>query len=265
MKMVKQLFSPRVSTTVGTLILSLSVCCTSYAQTGVTPDVQSQVIQQQELDRNATTLEAEKLETDRQKNKPRRRTGGPSRERLNEIALLYVNFVEQIPDGATLLNAPYPQSYEAYGRTKPKYDYDSDIVGGAAMLVNVKRTSKRASDQGAVTSTVEDFRKGDIICLTFWARIGEKSNSSEAFRLPAIGLQGASEPYPTVFEQSVDLTEDWSHFSYPFKATHSFNKGEAQIYFHYGNIKQSFEIGPVYMFNLGVGNLSKATGKACKA
>ena len=226
--------------------------------------LERQVLQDREIQRQPDSFGTQNRNNQGKNNSSTREGSGPDRERLNEIGLLYIDLIEQIPDGATLLNAPYPHGYKTFGRTKPTFDFDSQIVGGVALKLNVKRPSKKVDKQGTTTPTIEEIRQGEIMCMTFWARAGQEKNASESAKIPSLGLQGVRKPYTKAFDKSVDLTKQWQHFAFAFHTNDNFQKGEAQIYFHYGNEKQSLEIGPVYLFNLGVGALSKATGKACK-
>jgi len=187
-------------------------------------------------------------------------------ERLDEISFMYGNLVDELPAKAVLINRPYPFEYNVHGRIKPKFDLDSDIVGGVALKLNIKRASKLPSDQRVTASTIGSVSKGDVLCLTFWARAGQsnKKNPKDA-EIASLGLRKTIEPFNAILERSADLTQQWQHFSMVFQSSESLDREQANIYFDVGNQKQKLEIGPAYLFNLGQVDLAEAIGRACKA
>ena len=187
-------------------------------------------------------------------------------ERLNEISFMYGNLVDELPDKAVLINRPYPSEYSVHGRIKPKYDLDSDIVGGVALKLNVKRASKRVSDQRVTTATIGSINKGDVLCLTFWARAGQsKKKIPNDVVIASLGVRKTIEPFNTILARSADLTQQWQHFSLIFQSTESLDREQANVYFDVGSQKQRLELGPAYLFNLGQVDLAQANGRACKA
>lgn len=186
-------------------------------------------------------------------------------ERLDEIGFMYGNLVDELPQETALLNRPYPLEFNVSGRIKPKYDLDSDIVGGVALKLNVKRASKNVSDLSVSTATIAEINKGDVLCLTFWARAGSSKKSKiQVAELSSFGVRKSSEPFDPILARSASLTQNWQHFSLAFQSTEDFKREEAHVYFDVGKQKQKIELGPTYLFNLGQVDISKASGRACR-
>ena len=178
-----------------------------------------------------------------------------------EVTGLYLDLMKDMPSTAKLINSPYPQSYTTYG-AKSSIDTKSVIKGGRAMRVRVKRTGK-SYDQGSNLKTIGDINRGDTLCLTFWARGINKPELNISSEFASLGVQQSAEPYRNLFEASQTITAEWTQYSYKAKALRSFKAGEAQIFMHYGHLKQRFEIGPSYLFNLGAKTPVDFRSNAC--
>ncbi len=182
------------------------------------------------------------------------------RQRL-EVTSLYVDLMKDMPSTAKLINSPYPQSYTTYG-AKSSIDTKSVIKGGRAMRVRVKRTGK-SYDQGSNLTTIGDINQGDILCLTFWARSINKPELNITSEFASLGVQKSAEPYRNLFEVSQTITAEWSMYSFKAEARESLKAGDAQIFMHYGHLKQRFEVGPTYLFNLGATVPENFRSNAC--
>ena len=178
-----------------------------------------------------------------------------------EITGLYLDLMKDMPSTAKLINSPYPQSYTTYG-AKSSVDTKSVIKGGRAMRVRVKRPSK-SYDQGSNLITIGDIKRGDTLCLTFWARGINKPELNITSEFASLGVQQSTEPYRNLFEVSQTITAEWSKYSFKAIAPETLMAGDAQIFMHYGHLKQRFELGPTYLFNLGARVNADFKSNAC--
>lgn len=241
---------------------TLSVGVSAQQGTGQTFDI----LRNQEIESEKRKVEnRRKRKLEEEQAAGRAELDAPGGDRLNEIALLYADLVAQLPQGSALLNAPYPQGFETFGKTEPQFDLDSDIAGGVAMKLNIEKPSKNSHKQGVNVKTILEINAGDVLCLTFWARARKSDNGTNSAYIASLGVQKARRPFNKILNRAENLDLNWSHFSYAFKAEESFDKEDARLFFHYGNYLQNIELGPAMLFNLGAVDLSQATGKACKA
>lgn len=178
-----------------------------------------------------------------------------------EVTSLYVDLMKDMPSTAKLINSPYPQSYTTYG-AKSSIDTKSVIKGGRALRVRVKRTGK-SYDQGSYLKTIGDINQGDTLCLTFWARSINKPELNITSEFASLGVQQSAEPYRNLLEVSQSITAEWAMYSFKAEARETLKTGDAQIFMHYGHLKQRFEIGPTYLFNLGASVPENYKSNAC--
>ena len=166
-----------------------------------------------------------------------------------EVAGLYVDLMKDMPKSVKLINSPFPQAHETYG-VKGKIDHNSIIKGGKALRIKVGRGGKRSYSKGSSSKTIGDIKQGDTLCLTFWARSINRPEDNLIAEFASLGVQQAGEPYRKLMDESTQLTHDWAQYSFKSIASQSLATGQAEVFFHFGHLKQRFEIGPTYLFNL---------------
>jgi len=167
-----------------------------------------------------------------------------------EVAGLYVDLMKDMPAATQLINSPYPQAFVTFG-AKGKIDHKSVIKGGKALRIKISRSGKRSYSKGTSNKTIGAINQGDTLCLTFWARSINPPEDNLVAEFASLGVQQSSEPYRKLLEGSAQLTHDWRQYSFKATADQSYIAGDAQVFFHFGHLKQRFEIGPTYLFNLG--------------
>ncbi len=185
------------------------------------------------------------------------------RQQQLEIAGLYLELMKDLPKDAELVNAPYPQGFSVYGGAKKKVDKKSMIKGGRALRITAGKPKRNAHDRGANVKTTADIRSGDTLCLIYWARSINPPEENFTGWLSSVGIQQASEPYTTVSSSAADLSYEWKAYTSKTIAPQAFEAGEAQVFFHFGDVKQRFELGPAYLFNLGQGIEPDFKSNAC--
>lgn len=175
----------------------------------------------------------------------------PDEQQQMEIAALYLDLIQDLPESAVLLNSPYPQALEVYGGAKAKIDNKSVIKGGRALRIKSGKVKRDAYAKGAKTATIDSISKGDTLCLIYWARSINAPEDNLLAAFASVGVQQSKKPYTRVMGKAVDLTYEWTPYSQKATATEDYAAADAEVYFHFGHLKQRFEIGPVYLFNLG--------------
>jgi len=163
-------------------------------------------------------------------------------------SILYASLMNTLPENSALVNSPYPQAFASYGGNA-SIDAKSNTEGGIALKLKSKKISKNAYDQGLKSNTIAAISKGDTLCMTFWAKGKGKKDKLASFA--SFGIQQNKEPYDMGFSHSVDLSTDWKRYAFTAQSTENLDKDKAQLFFHYGNQKQTIELGPVFVFNLG--------------
>ncbi len=189
----------------------------------------------------------------------------PDEKQQVEIASLYLDLMKDMPKEATLINSPYPQAISVYGGAKAKIDNKSIIKGGRALRVKSGKPKRHAYSKGAKSATINTISPNDTLCLVYWARSINPPEENLTAGFARVGVQQSKDPYEEVFSNSHDLSYEWAAYAQKGKAKKEFDAGEAEVFFHFGHLKQRFEIGPIYLFNLGAnvdeGFESNACGK----
>ena len=72
-----------------------------------------------------------------------------------------------------------------------------------------------------------------------------------ASTLPYPGVQVSSPPYTSVFNDAVEIGPEWKLHQVKGKADKDYAAGTLGVSIHMANAKQTIDLGPVFVLNLG--------------
>ncbi|MBT0586287.1 hypothetical protein [Alteromonas oceanisediminis] len=167
-------------------------------------------------------------------------------DRQKEIDLAYSKIVNLLPTNAQLIHNPYSSAWQTYGENYSVTSLNnSEVIGGDALLVNVKRKGKNPWDVGAFANIQTDIEKGDVIYLILWVRLNSNTVNATG------GLQLAVEPYSYLVSEELALEDQWQTYAMAVKAEKKYKKDEIRLHVQLSQKKQKVELGPTLVFNLG--------------
>ncbi len=162
-----------------------------------------------------------------------------------------------MPRVPTVLSYPSPDAWQVYGLGRvPKLSTSKGGVGEAVLKLNVKAATPNPWDIGAVAATQVAVSEGDVVVAAFWARNTSLGRDKKESLLP-VHLQQATEPYTQFGIANARLTKEWTVHYVHGTVPQSFGAGAINLALHLGVERQDLELGPVFLWSLGSGDLDE--------
>ena len=95
------------------------------------------------------------------------------------------------------------------------------------------------------------MKAGDKLLLAFWARLEKGEDGAATAILPFTGVQVSSPPYPSVFNEAVQVGRAWKLHQVKGTADKDYAAGSLGVSIHLANAKQTIDLGPVFVVNMG--------------
>jgi hypothetical protein len=128
----------------------------------------------------------------------------------------------------------------------------SDITGGKAKRLAVAKPGVQAYDDGASSPIQTAIKKGDVIFTAVLLRASETSGASAS--IPELGIHLASAPYTPIAVTPANLPKgQWVWALAHGIAAADYAPGATGFGIQLASAKQTIDIGPVYVLNLGPG------------
>lgn len=167
----------------------------------------------------------------------------------DEIAAALAALDAQLP--GELINNPYDIEWRTDGSDKKEAVVKSEgAPGGMAYRVTVKKRKKNPWDTATRIPMTTDVEKDDTILMSFWARSAKPPKGKEVGDI-SVALQRNVDPYDSVFEERIELGQDWKLYSVAGTASRKYSQDKTQINFNLARAKQTVEFGQFYIMNLG--------------
>lgn len=128
---------------------------------------------------------------------------------------------------------------------------DANVQGGKALRIVVPAKGKNNWDAFASSPIQKPVRAGDNLVLAFWARLEKGDGGATSSTLPFTGVQVSSPPYPSLFNETVQVGPDWKLHQVKGKADKDHAAGTLGVSIHLANAKQTIDLGPVFVLNMG--------------
>ncbi|WP_416878276.1 hypothetical protein [Litorimonas sp.] len=162
---------------------------------------------------------------------------------------------QMLPRPSEMIRYPGADGLAHYGLTKEPQIVSVDrLPGGEALEVVVSRKGTNIYSAGIQAKNQIKISKGDVIFTAIWIRATELPEGLSETTTP-IALQEAKEPYDTWAIEQAKVGQEWRlHFVYG-TAPEKYKKEGMTLSLQIAGEKQTLEVGPVYMMNMGQGEV----------
>ena len=162
---------------------------------------------------------------------------------------------QMLPRPSEMIRYPGADGLNTYGLSKdPKVVSVDRLPGGEALEVKVTRKGAEIYSAGVQATNQVKISKGDVIFTAIWMRATDLPEGASETTIP-IALQQAKEPYDTWAMEQVKVGQEWRlHFIHG-TAPEKYKKEGMTLSLQVAGEKQTLEVGPVFMMNLGQGEV----------
>ena len=128
---------------------------------------------------------------------------------------------------------------------------DAKVQGGKALRIVVPAKGKNNWDSFASSPIQKPVKAGDNLVLAFWARLEKGEDGATSSTLPFTGVQVSSPPYPSLFNEAVQVGPEWKLHQVKGKADKDYAAGTLGVSIHLANARQTIDLGPVFVLDMG--------------
>ena len=128
---------------------------------------------------------------------------------------------------------------------------DAKVQGGKALRIVVAAKGANNWDAFASSPIKKPVKAGDNLVLAFWARLEKGDGGATTSTLPFSGVQVSSPPWTSVFNESVQIGPEWKLHQVKGKADKDYPAGTLGVSIHLANAKQTIDLGPVFVLDMG--------------
>ena len=153
-----------------------------------------------------------------------------------------------------VISVPNPRAYRVDGTqngARGQVRNDSSVQGGKALRVDVPGRSEQAWTTAVSVPINRAIHNGDHLVLAFWARLEQGENGATTASLPYNAVQLSAAPYSAVFSGGVTVTPRWQMFEINGQANRDYADGALNVAIHLATGRQTIDIGPVFVLNMG--------------
>jgi len=149
-----------------------------------------------------------------------------------------------------IINSPNVDSWNVYGAQTHTKIKDATVQGGSAIEVNVNATAQNIYDVAGAVDIIAPIHKGDHIIMVVWMKAKNDDGKGGQANLR---VQVNAAPYTGLMEKAVTVTNNWQQYYVDAVAADDYAKGTvvANVQLAYG--KQTIDLGPAFVLNLGAG------------
>lgn len=134
---------------------------------------------------------------------------------------------------------------------KAKLRDDPQVQGGKALRIQVAGKGTNAWDVAVGSAIKKPVKAGDKLILAFWARLARGDGAATSATLPYNAVQLASAPYTPLFTGQATLGPEWKLYEVRGKADRYYAAGALNATLHLATGKQTVDVGPVIVLDLG--------------
>jgi hypothetical protein len=128
---------------------------------------------------------------------------------------------------------------------------DPNVQGGKALQVIVSKKGVHDWDSSVDTTIKKPIKAGDHLILAFQAKLVSIDGGGATATLPYNAVQMNGAPYTTVISGSATVGPEWSLQKIEGTAAKDFAPGDIKTTMQLGNARQTIELGPVMLFDMG--------------
>ena len=147
-----------------------------------------------------------------------------------------------------LINSPSAGSWIAYGSQTSKPIKDANVQGGGAFEVQVTAAGPQTYSTAAQQDLTAPIKAGDKLIAVLWL----KANSADGSPTPLhIRMQVNSGSYDGIVDGDVTIDNSWKRYPLQGVSTADHPKGSAVLVVHLGQAKQTIDLGPAFVLDMG--------------
>lgn len=151
-----------------------------------------------------------------------------------------------------IISTPAPGSFRLDGAlARGSVRRDPAVQGGKALRVQVPGRSEQAWSVAVSVPVTGAVRAGDTLVLAFWARLERGENGAMATELPYNAVQMAGAPYTPLFTGAATIGPEWRMHEIRGRADRAYAAGELNVSIHLATTRQTVDLGPVFVLNMG--------------
>jgi len=147
-----------------------------------------------------------------------------------------------------LINNPNAGSWIAYGSQTSKQIKDATVQGGGAFEVQVTAAGPQPYSTAAQQDLTGPIKKGDKLIAVLWL----KANSADGSPTPLhIRMQVNSGTYDGIVDSDVTIDNTWKRYPLQGVSAADHPKGSSVLVVHLGQAKQTIDLGPAFVLDMG--------------
>ena len=151
-----------------------------------------------------------------------------------------------------IISVPVPDQYRVDGAARgARVRNDEAVQGGKALRVPVPGRSDQAWTVSVAVPIARAVSAGDNLVLAFWARLERGDDGATSATLPYNAVQLAREPYTALFNGPVTIGPEWQMHELRGRADRDYAAGDLNVSLHLASGRQTVDIGPVFVLNMG--------------
>ncbi len=160
-----------------------------------------------------------------------------------------VRIYKLLPAPSKLIAEPGAKSWSIYGADIRTRDDDA-VPGDTVQIIKVPKVGENPWDIGANAVTGLPTKAGDTLVAVVWARATKMPRGAKTVRLP-LQIQQQGGDYETFGYTEAELTGDWAQYYVHARLPRDFRQEDVGASVHLATGKQTVELGPVYIMNIG--------------
>lgn len=154
-----------------------------------------------------------------------------------------------------VISVPSPDAFRVDGvRTGARVRPDGAVQFGRALRVPVPGRSEQPWSVSVAVPIRGAVAAGDNLILAFWVRLERGDNGATTAELPYNAVQLAAAPYTALFTGAVTATPEWRLHEIRGRADRAYPAGALNVSLHLATGRQTIDIGPVFVLNMGQGD-----------
>ncbi len=147
-----------------------------------------------------------------------------------------------------IINNPNVNAISLNGQAKSFFVKDANVQGGMALEIKVPGASANPWDIAAESAVAGAIHKGDTVIGLVWLRC---KNTDATPCQVNVRIQGNTDPWPAVLQESEQVGSDWKTYTVQSVATQDFPKAGSAMDIHLATGKQVIDVGPMFVLNMG--------------
>jgi hypothetical protein len=128
---------------------------------------------------------------------------------------------------------------------------DTGVQGGKALRVAVLKKGKNNWDSVVESAITKPVKAGDRLVIMFESRLEKGEGNATTATIPYVAVQEAAAPYSGVISGQMTLSPQWKMNQIEGRSAKAYPAGALKATIQIGNAKQTIDLGPIVVLNMG--------------